>query len=75
MVNERSTMAGWVGRAAFQLRPLVELAEHVLAADKVHGDDTPVKVLAPRTGKTKTGRAHPHRDLQAQRPRSASLAH
>jgi transposase len=53
----RSTVAGWVGGAAFELRPLVAaIAAHVLAADKLHGDDTPVKVLAPGTGKTKTGR-------------------
>jgi transposase len=53
----RSTLAGWVGRAAFELRPLVEaIGAHVLAADKIHGDDTPVSVLAPGTGKTKTGR-------------------
>jgi hypothetical protein len=45
------------GGAAFELRPLVAaIAAHVLAADKLHGDDTPVKVLAPGTGKTKTGR-------------------
>jgi transposase len=51
----RSTLAGWVGRAAFELRPLVEVVTaHVLAADKIHGDDTPV--LAPGTGKTATGR-------------------
>jgi transposase len=36
---------------------LVEaVAAHVLAADKIHGDDTPVPVLAPGTGKTATGR-------------------
>jgi transposase len=53
----RSTLAGWVGRAAFELRPLVEaVAAHVLAADKIHGDDTTVPVLAPGTGKTATGR-------------------
>ena len=53
----RSTLAGWVGRAAFELRPLVEaVAAHVLAGDKIHGDDTPVPVLAPGTGKTATGR-------------------
>jgi transposase len=53
----RSTMAGWVGRAAFELRPLIEaIGAHVLAAVKIHGDDTPVKVLAPGTGKTATGR-------------------
>jgi transposase len=37
--------------------PLVELLRsHVMAAGKLHGDDTPVPVLAPATGKTKTGR-------------------
>ena len=53
----RSTLAGWVGRAAFELKPLVAaVAAHVLAGDKIHGDDTPVPVLAPGTGKTATGR-------------------
>jgi len=32
------------------------LRAHVLAADVVHADDTPVPVLAPGSGKTKTGR-------------------
>ncbi len=37
--------------------PLVEaLRRHVLAAHKLHADDTPVPVLAPGNGKTKTGR-------------------
>jgi hypothetical protein len=36
---------------------LVESLRHyVLAAEKLHGDDTPVPVLAPGNGKTKTGR-------------------
>jgi hypothetical protein len=36
---------------------LVEAAAaHVMAAAKLHADDTPVPVLAPGTGKTKTGR-------------------
>jgi transposase len=53
----RSTLAGWVGRAAFELKPLIaEVAAHVFAGDKIHGDDTPVPVLAPGTGKTATGR-------------------
>jgi transposase len=57
VVLSRSTLAGWVGRAAFELRPLIEaVAAHVLAGDKIHGDDTPVPVLAPGTGKTATGR-------------------
>jgi transposase len=53
----RSTLAGWVGRAAFELQPLVEaIGAHVLSAANVHGDDTPVPVLAPGLGKTATGR-------------------
>jgi transposase len=54
---DRSTMAKWVGEASHLLEPLVEaLRRYVMAADKLHGDDTPVPVLAPGNGKTKTGR-------------------
>jgi transposase len=53
----RSTLAGWVGGTARTLEPLVDaLKRYVLDADKTHGDDTPVPVLAPGNGKTKTGR-------------------
>jgi transposase len=38
-------------------RPLVKAAaDHVMMAEKLHADDTPVPVLAPGIGKTKTGR-------------------
>ena len=54
---ERSTLSGWVGQCNALLRPLVAvLQQHVLSADKLHADDTPVPVLAPGEGKTKTGR-------------------
>jgi transposase len=54
---ERSTMADWVGGASKLLQPLVEaLRRYVMAAGKLHADDTPVPVLAPGQGKTKTGR-------------------
>jgi len=54
---ERSTMADWVGGSAQLLEPLVEvLSRYVTAASKLHADDTPVPVLAPGNGKTKTGR-------------------
>ena len=54
---ERSTLADWVGQSAALLRPLLDaLACHVLAGDRVHADDTPVPVLAPGAGRTKTGR-------------------
>ncbi|HKV23052.1 MAG TPA: IS66 family transposase [Candidatus Acidoferrum sp.] len=54
---DRSTLADWVGGASALLQPLVgALRRHVLAAEKLHADDTPVPVLAPGNGKTKTGR-------------------
>jgi transposase len=54
---DRSTLADWVGATSHLLSPLVDqLRRHVLAASKLHADDTPVPVLAPGTGKTKTGR-------------------
>jgi transposase len=54
---ERSTMAGWVGQCFALVNPLVEvLARYVLAAGKLHADDTPVPVLEPGRGRTKTGR-------------------
>lgn len=55
---ERSTLADWVGGAARTLDPLVAaIRRYVLSGEKVHGDDTPVPVLAPGEGRTKTGRA------------------
>ena len=54
---DRSQLAEWLGHVAWLLRPLVELiAQHVMAGRVIHADDTPVDVLAPGTGKTKTGR-------------------
>ena len=54
---ERSTMADWVGGSSQLLSPLVDaLRRYVTAAAKLHADDTPVPVLAPGQGKTKTGR-------------------
>ena len=51
-----STLADQVGACAVALKPLHDLIEaHVLAAERLHGDDTPVPVLAK--GKTDTGRA------------------
>ena len=57
VVLDRSTLAGWVGQCSALLRPLVAaLSCHVLSGAKIHADDTPVPVLAPGEGKTKTGR-------------------
>src|SRR6266404_5571363 len=54
---ERSTLADWVGGTSALLAPLAEaLRRHVMSATKLHADDTPVPVLAPGNGKTKTGR-------------------
>ena len=54
---ERSTLADWVGRSTALLDPLVAaLRKSVLSSDILHGDDTPVPVLAPGLGKTRTGR-------------------
>jgi hypothetical protein len=58
---ERSLLAGWVGKSAALMAPLVEaIGRHVLAGDHIHTDgrnarrrrNTPVPVLAPSTGKT-----------------------
>ena len=53
----RSTLAGWVGAASDLLSPLVDaIGKHVLAGRKLHADDTPIPVLSPGSGKTRTGR-------------------
>jgi hypothetical protein len=50
-------LASWVAAAASLLDPLVIVLErYVLTAGKLHADDTPVPVLAPGQGRTKTGR-------------------
>ena len=53
----RSTLAGWIGGACWWLEALTDrLAGHVLASRKLFADDTPVPVLDPGRGRTKTGR-------------------
>ena len=50
-----STLADQVGAASFALMPIFRLIEaYVFAAERVHGDDTTVPVMAK--GKTDTGR-------------------
>jgi transposase len=52
-----STYGGWVQQSHALLDPLVAaLARYTLAGVKVHADDTPVAVLDPGRGRTKTGR-------------------
>ena len=54
---ERGLLAEWLGHVAWLVRPLADLiGAHVMAGRTVHADDTPVPVLAPGAGKTKTGR-------------------
>jgi transposase len=54
---DRSTLADWVGSASALLEPLVTaISRHVLSADKLHADDTPVPVLCPGRGTTRQGR-------------------
>lgn len=52
-----STLGDWVGGCSALLAPLVlAVRDYVMAGMKVHGDDTPMPVLAPGNGKTKTAR-------------------
>ena len=54
---DRSTLADWVGQSGRLVRPLVDaIGAYVMAAGRVHGDDTTVPVLDPGRGQTKTGR-------------------
>ena len=57
MVFDPSTYGGWVEQSPALLDPLVAaLGRYTLASAKVHADDTPVPVLDPGRGRTKTGR-------------------
>jgi transposase len=54
---DRATLADWVGKIAWLVKPLADrIGIHVMAGSVIHADDTPVPVLAPGNGKTKTGR-------------------
>jgi len=54
---DRSTLADWVGKSTALLEPLADaIGRHVLAGQAIFADDTPVKMLAPGTGKTATAR-------------------
>ena len=54
MHTPRSTLAAWSGRAGASLMPLYDAhREFVLGAAVVHGDETPVNMLDPGSGKTK----------------------
>ena len=53
---DRSTLADWVGRAAFVLRPVHEcLLTALKTSAKLFADETTAPVLDPGRGRTKTG--------------------
>lgn len=53
---DRSTLAAWVGRAAFELRPVYEaLLANLKQSTKLFMDETTAPVLDPGRRKTKTG--------------------
>ena len=52
----RSTLADWVGKASFHLRPVVDcLAAELKRSGKLGMDETTVRVLEPGRGRTRTG--------------------
>lgn len=54
---EPGTIGHWLGSLAWLLNPLVDaVRRYALGGTKVHADDTPLPVLAPSNGRTKTGR-------------------
>jgi len=53
---DRSTLASWVGKAAFELTPVFEcLLKDLKTSTKLYMDETRAPVLDPSRGKTKTG--------------------
>src|ERR1700720_3220778 len=53
---DRSTLADWVGRAAFLLRPVHDrLPDRLRGSSKLFADQTTAPVLDPGRGRTKTG--------------------
>lgn len=57
MELDPSTTGRWMGACAVLIQSLVEaLRRYVLAPGKIHSDDTPMPVLSPGNGQTKTGR-------------------
>jgi transposase len=54
---DRSTFADWVGKSTALLEPLAAaIGRHVVAGQAIFADDTPIKLQAPGTGRTKTAR-------------------
>jgi len=58
---DRDVMGNWAGKIAWLVAPLVDrMMAYVLAAGKIHGDDTPVTLLTPGAsgGASGTSTAH-----------------
>jgi transposase len=54
---DRATLADWIGRTAWWLKPLAELiGQHVMAQTLLWTDDTPIRTLDPGAGKTRLSR-------------------
>jgi transposase len=54
---DRSTLADWVGKSAALLEPLADaIGRHVFGGQAIFADDTPIKLQAPGTGRTRTAR-------------------
>lgn len=54
---DRATMADWMGHVAWWVMPLAErIGQYVMAQEVLWTDDTPIRTLAPGTGKTRTAR-------------------
>jgi transposase len=54
---DRSTLADWVGRAAWLMQPVAErIGDYARAGPTVHADDTPIPVQDPGRGRTRSGR-------------------
>jgi len=54
---DRSTLADWAGKSTALLEPLADaIGRHVKQGAAIFVDDTPVDLLAPGAGKTKTAR-------------------
>jgi transposase len=57
VVLDRSTLADWMGTAAFYLRPLQQhMLELLKGSARIFADETTVPVLDPGRGRTKTGK-------------------
>ncbi len=77
---QRSTLADWVGKSSALLSPLVDaIRRHTLGGETLHADDTPMPVLEPGKGRTKTGRlwtyVRDERPRQGQAPPSVWFAY